>query len=551
MELYKDYYWLNDESRTFLSKGYLKGDVTAEERFEQIAKTAETILKLDGFADKFLSYLKRGFYSLSSPVISNFGNERGLPISCNGSYIDDTMDRILEKQAEVGAMTKYGAGTSAYFGKLRPRGGAIKTGGTTYGPVHFMQLFDKVTEIVSQSNIRRGSFAAYLDVEHPDVLEFLQIRGEGNPIQSMSMGVCIGDKWMSEMLEGDKEKRKVWGKIIQKRFESGYPYIFFTDTVNNNSPKVYKDKGLKISASNLCAEIALHSSPEESFVCDLSSINLLHWDSIKETDAIETLVYFLDAIMTEYIDKTENMMFMQHAHNFAKRQRAIGVGVLGWHSYLQSKMIPFESMAAKFANVEIFRTINEKTLKASKEMAEIYGEPELLKGYGERNTTRIAIAPTTSSSFILGQVSPSIEPLNSNYFTKDLAKGKFAFKNPALKDVLKKYDKDTSEIWQSILRKGGSVQHLDFLSTLEKDVFKTFGEISQLEIVIQASQRQKFIDQSQSLNLMIHSNTSPKEVSNLLIEAWKLGVKTLYYQRSTNPAQELTRSIMTCKSCEA
>jgi ribonucleoside-diphosphate reductase alpha chain len=551
MATYEDYYWLNDKSKTFLSQGYLEKGVEAEQRFQDIADTAEKILGIAGFSEKFLGYFKRGFYSLASPVISNFGTKRGLPISCNGSYIDDTLDAILFKQAEVGAMTKYGAGTSAYFGDLRPRGAAIRTGGATFGPVHFMQLYDKVTDIVSQSNIRRGSMAAYLPVEHADILEFLQIKGEGNPIQSLSIGVCIGDEWMQSMLDGDKDKRKIWGKIIQKRFETGYPYIFFTDTVNNNAPQVYKDKGLKVYASNLCSEIALAANAEESFVCDLSSLNLLHWDLIKETDAIETLTYFLDAVNTEYIEKTADLPFMQHAHNFAKRQRAIGVGVLGWHSYLQSKMIPFESMEAKMLSNSIFKLIDEKTLQASKEMAQLFGEPELLKGYGERCVTRVAIAPTTSSSFIIGQVSPSVEPLNGNYFTKDLAKGKFKYKNPFLKDLLKSYDKNTPEVWQSILIKGGSVQHLDFLTDNEKDVFKTFGEISQMEIIIQASIRQKYIDQSQSINLMIHANTSPKEVSQLLIEAWKLGVKTLYYQRSTNPAQELTRSIMTCKSCEA
>lgn len=300
-----------------------------------------------------------------------------------------------------------------------------------------------------------------------------------------------------------------------------------------------------------CSEICLSSSPTESFVCDLSSINLLHWDEIKETDAIETLTYFLDAVMTDYIEKVDKISFMKSAHDFAVNQRALGVGVLGWHSYLQSKMIPFESLDSKMLNSSIYKIIKEKTLQASKDMAKLFGEPPLLKGYGLRNVTTMAIAPTTSSSFILGQVSPSIEPLNSNYFVKDLAKGKFTYKNPYLKEILKKYDKDTKEIWDGILVKGGSVQHLDFLKDNEKEVFKTFGEISQKEIVIQASQRQKYIDQSQSLNLMIHPKTSPKEVSQLLIDGYKLGIKTYYYQRGTNPAQELGRNILNCKSCES
>lgn len=545
------YYWLNEKSRDFLAKDYLKKDQTAEERIKEICDNAGKILNKKGFSEKLEDYISRGWISLSTPIWVNFGNARGLPISCNGSYVDDTMEGILEKSAEVGMMTKYGAGTSAYFGDLRHRGSPISVGGTSAGSVHFMELFQSVSEIISQSNVRRGSFAAYLDVEHKDIEEFLKIKSEGHPIQHLSFGVCIGDKWMEEMIAGDKDKRATWAKIIQKRFESGYPYIFFTDTVNKNKPQPYIDKNMKIHASNLCAEISLPSSKDESFVCDLSSLNLLHYDDWKNTDLIETLVYLLDAVMEEYIQKTKDLPFMKAAYNFAKNHRAIGIGVLGWHSYLQSKMISFESLQAKLINVEIWKLIKQKSYEASKQMAIEYGEPHTLRMYNMRNATTMAIAPTTSSSFILGQVSPSIEPLNSNYFVKDLAKGKYTYKNPYLKELLASKNKDTKEIWENILKKGGSVQHLDFLSQEEKDVFKTFGEISQKEIVIQAAQRQKYIDQSQSLNLMIHPKTSPKEASQLLIYGWENGIKTFYYQRSTNPAQELGRSLLECKNCEA
>jgi ribonucleoside-diphosphate reductase alpha chain len=545
------YYWVNEQSKTFLERGYLKPGQSPEERVVEIAECAEKVLGYDGFAEKFEDYVSRGWFSLASPVWSNFGTDKGLPISCNGSYVADTMDSILEKGAEVGMMTKHGAGTSAYFGDLRPRGAPITKGGKSSGPVHFMELFDVITNVVSQSNVRRGSFAAYMPVDHPDIDEFLNIKSEGNRIQNISIGVCISDKWMDEMVEGDKFKRKTWAKIIQKRFESGYPYLFFSDAANRNSPQVYRDKGMKIHASNLCSEIFLSSQEDESFVCDLSSLNLLHWDEWKDTDAVDVLTYFLDAVMTEYIDKVKCIPFMRCAYNFAVNQRALGIGVLGWHSYLQSKMIAFESMEAKLLNVKIFSTIQKNSINASREMAERYGEPSLLKGYGLRNTTTMAVAPTTSSSFILGQVSPSIEPLNSNYFVKDLEKGKFTYKNPYLKTLLEQCDKDNKDTWNSILIQGGSVQHLDFLTEQEKDVFKTFGEISQKEIVIQASQRQKYIDQGQSLNLMIHPTTPPKEVSELLIEGWRMGIKSFYYQRGTNPAQELGRSILACKSCEA
>jgi ribonucleoside-diphosphate reductase alpha chain len=549
----KNIYWLNKDSRKFLERGYLLEGETAEQRIRDIAEAAEKILKSEGFADKFEDYMHRGFYSLSSPIWANFGRKRGLPISCFGSYVGDTMEDIMNKVSEVALMTKHGGGTSAYFGGLRGRGTPISSGGESTGSVHFMELYDKLMEVVSQGSVRRGSFAAYLPIDHPDIEEFLKIRGEGHAIQNLSIGVCVSDEWMKKMVDGDKEARRIWGLVIKKRFESGYPYIFFSDNANNQAPQIYKDKGLKINNSNLCSEIMLSNQEDESFVCDLSSLNLETWEEWKANDATEVLVYFLDAVMTEFIDKTEGIKFMEAPRKFAMNQRALGVGVLGWHSLLQSKMIGFESMEAKMLNNQVWKGIRERADYASRFLAKNYGNAPIYEGteYTRRNTTTLAVAPTTSSSFILGQVSPSIEPLNSNYFVKDLAKGKFTFKNPYLKKLLKEKGKDDDDTWKSILIKGGSVQHLDFLSQEEKDVFKTFGEISQKEIIIQAAQRQKYIDQGQSLNIMIPPNTKPKEVNELMIFAWEQGIKSLYYQRSANPAQELARSILTCKSCES
>jgi ribonucleoside-diphosphate reductase alpha chain len=546
------YYWLNKDSRKFLSRGYLDEGETAEQRVKNIANTAEKFLNIQGFAEKFEDYMSRGWYSLSSPIWSNFGRYRGLPISCFGSYIADRLDEIAgTKIAEVSMMTKTGGGTSAYFGALRGRGAPIASGGESTGSVHFMELYEKLMNIVSQGNVRRGSFAAYLPIDHPDIEEFLTIRDSGHAIQEMSMGVCVSDDFMKKIIDGDKDARKIWGKVIKKRFETGYPYVFFSDNANNQAPQVYKDKGLKINNSNLCSEIMLSNSEDESFVCDLSSMNLLHYEEWKDTDAVEVLVYFLDAVMSEFISKTENMKFMEAPRNFAINQRALGVGVLGWHSILQEKMIPFESFQAKMLNNQIWHSIRSRADKASQELASIFGEPPLLKGYGRRNTTTLAVAPTTSSSFILGQVSPSIEPLNSNCFVKNLAKGKFTYKNPHLENILDAKGQNTDEIWNSILLKGGSVQHLGFLSIEEADVFKTFGEISQKEIIIQAAARQKYIDQGQSLNIMIPPDTSPKDVNQLMIFAWENGIKSLYYQRSANPSQELARNILACSSCEA
>jgi ribonucleoside-diphosphate reductase alpha chain len=549
----KDIYWLNKDSRKFLERGYLVEGESPEQRIRDMGEAAEKILKIKGFADKFEDYMHKGFYSISSPIWANFGRKRGLPISCFGSYVGDTMENIMEKVSEVSMMTKHGGGTSAYFGRLRGRGTPISSGGESTGSVHFMELFDKLMEVVSQGSVRRGSFAAYLPIDHPDIEEFLKIKSEGNPIQNLSIGVCVSDEWMKKMIDGDKEARKIWGLVIKKRFESGYPYIFFSDNANKQAPQIYKEKGLKINNSNLCSEIILSNSEDESFVCDLSSLNLETWEEWKDTDAVETLVYFLDAVMSEFIEKTEGIKFMEAPRKFAINQRALGVGVLGWHSLLQSKMIGFESMEAKMLNNQIWKTIRHASDMATGTLAALLGSAPIYQGTNtlRRNVTTLAVAPTTSSSFILGQVSPSIEPLNSNYFVKDLAKGKFTYKNPYLKKLLKEKGKDDDDVWKSILLKGGSVQHLDFLTQDEKDVFKTFGEISQKEIVIQAAQRQKYIDQGQSLNLTIPSTTKAKEVNELMIFAWEQGIKSLYYQRGFNPSQELSRSILSCKSCES
>jgi ribonucleoside-diphosphate reductase alpha chain len=915
----KRYYWLNDESRTFLSRGYL--EESAEQRISNIAHTAEKILKIEGFANKFEEYMSRGFYSLSTPVWVNFGKNRGLPISCYGSNIDDSMDSILNAGREIGLMSKYGGGTSAYLGNIRPRGSKISTGGAADGPVHYARLYDTVIDVSKQSEARRGACAVWLPIEHDDISDFLDIGSEGNPIQNLQFGVTITDKWLEEMKNGDAKKRKIWAKVIQRRSEFGFPYIMFKDNTNNNSP--YKDLGLEITASNLCltadqrvvtskgyltvqelyesgedltlfdgekavsstpmilrdsdseilkitfdngmsqkvtpnhgmalmnddrgkierveakdlkigdyiaiqtnkglfgeldmqdeayllglyqsdgtqnkdlimldvwendfdliddiqdkfnnihykykcdtyqtmnnfskkectinrppaqffecktgqskvrkkrltaktlkkslnfekgyvpswiwesneetiwaylkgllyadgtaflsnsdgnpiqiayadinkgfleelqilftnlgiscsikmlrksgknflpdgkggykyydtkdcwrlifsskndallieektsflsrkgikleereyrdntkkrtkvvsiqtlenepvycptvhsdehifvsngvktfncSEIQLPTDSFHSFVCCLGSINLLHWDEIEKTDAIETYTLFLNAVMDEFIFKSYNMPGMKRAWRFASEHRAIGLGVLGYHSMLQSKRIPFESIKTKQYNERIFKILKERSDETSKKLYETNPQKYKCIRPGFANSTLIAIAPTKSSSFILGQVSMGIEPIKSNYFIKDLAKIKTIYKNPYLTEELEKYGMNTNEIWDSILKKDGSVQHLDFPT---KEVFKTFLEISPKEIVLQAAQRQKYIDQSQSLNLMIHPSISAKDINQLYLYAHEEGVKTLYYQFSQNSAQVFSRNILECVNCEA
>ena len=557
----KKFEWLNENSRKFLAAGYLGEGITAEQRIADIAERAEQLLEMPGFADKFYHYMSEGFYSLASPVWSNFGKERGLPISCFGSHIDDDIGNILYSQSEVGMMSKLGGGTSGYFGKIRHRGAAIKNNGEASGAVHIMRLFESMVDVVSQGSVRRGRFSPYLPIDHPDILEFLEIGKEGNPIQELTHGVTVTDNWMQEMIDGDDQKRTVWAKVLQSRGEMGYPYIFFTDNANNGAADVYKDKNLPIYASNLCTEIMLPSDHNWSFVCVLSSINLLHYDKWKDTDAVETMIYFLDAVITEFLEKLDTykdspnrddqqtFLFMERAYNFSKENRALGMGVLGWHSLLQSKMLPFDSQDAYDLNSEIFKSIKERSYKASENLADKFGEPELLKGYGRRNTTLNAVAPTTSSAFILGQVSQGIEPIWSNIYVKDIAKIKTTIKNPFLVKLLQEKGMDTPEVWRKIRDRDGSVQELDFLSENEKEVFKTYSEIDQLAIIYQAANRQNHIDQGQSLNIIIHPETSTKEINKIHVTAWKLGLKSLYYQHSMNAAQKFKQK-KDCESCE-
>lgn len=885
----KDFEWLNDASQKFLDGGYLNGQPT-EERLREISDYAESILDIEGFSNKFYSYLAKGWVSLASPVWSNFGNDRGLPVSCFSLTVGDSVPEILYAVSEVGEMSKLGGGTGGYVGNIRPRGSEIKDNGKTSGAVHFLELFSKTTEVISQGSTRRGRFSPYLPVDHGDIEEFLRIGYEEHPIQNMTHAVTVTDDWMEGMIAGDSDKRAIWAKVLQARRDNGYPYIMFKDNANNVKSDIYKDLDMDIQHSNLCvapetlvltknghveisslvdqevevwngvewskvvpkktsenekllkvtlsdgktldctlahkwyiqesyhgspkevrthelksgdklikfsspvvegatelenayingffsgdgcqvgeksriylygskrkllenfpnrqqhciqdkqnreyfnypnlkpkffipsaeydiasriawfaglldsdgtvlangnaqslqiasveegfleqvslmlqtlgvqskvtlarpagkfylpandgsgetkeftckevrrllvtqegikqlqclglstnrlcikdtstqrnsshfvtvvsvedegrvddtycftepkrhmgvfngiltgqcSEILLPTNEEESLVCVLSSLNLLYYDEWKDTDLIETMVFFLDSVVTDMLMKLEKLAqssdkedqlafhFMERAYNFAKRHRALGLGVLGWHSFLQSKMIPFESSEALEYTEEIFELIQAESYTASKALAEMFGEPEYCQGYGRRNTTLNAIAPTTSSAFILGQVSQSIEPYLSNCYVKDLANIKYTVKNPHLEKLLEEKGKNTVQVWDSISKNDGSVEHLDFLSDHEKAVFRSFRDISPKAVLEQAAVRQLFLDQTQSLNIMIDTRFTPKEVNQLVIDAWKLGIPTLYYQRNTNAAQDFARlKRLSCESCEA
>ena len=543
-------WWKNEESEQNLNRGYLLKGETVEKAIERICNAAAQRLYKPELSEAFQEMIERGWMSLSSPIWANMGTERGLPISCFNVDVPDNIEGITHKLGEVIMQTKLGGGTSGYFGGLRGRGSTVTDNGKSSGAVSFMRLFDTAMDTISQGGVRRGAFAAYLDIDHPDILEFLQIKNIGHPIQNLFSGVCVPDYWMQDMIDGDVPKREIWAKLLECRQQKGLPYIFFTDNVNRNKPQVYKDLNYTIHASNLCSEIMLPSTEDESFICCLSSMNLETYDEWKDSDAVRLAIFFLDAVLQEFIVKTDDNHYLANANRFAKRHRALGLGVLGWHSYLQKNRIPFEGMRSKQLTSIIFKDISEKADKATQDLAQIYGEAPLLKGYGRRNTTVMAIAPTTSSSAILGQASPGIEPFSSNYYKAGLSKGNFMRKNKYLKEVLEEKGLNNEDTWRSIMLHHGSVQHMTELSAEEKAVFKTFKEISQLEIIQQAAIRQKFVDQSQSLNLNIPSNLPVKEVNKLMIEAWKLGIKTLYYQRSQSVSKEMVTSLVDCKSCE-
>ncbi len=547
----KKLWWLNEESEQILNRGYLLKGETVHGAIERIAGAAARRLFRPELKEEFIDLIENGWMSLSSPIWANMGTERGLPISCFNVHVPDNIEGITHKLGEVIMQTKIGGGTSGYFGELRGRGSAVTDNGQSSGAVSFMKLFDTTMDTISQGGVRRGAFAAYLDIDHPDIMEFLQIKEIGSPLQNLFFAVCVPDYWMQEMIDGDMEKRQVWARVLESRQQKGLPYIFFSDNVNGQKPQVYKDKNMRINSSNLCSEIMLPSNFDESFICCLSSMNLELYDEWKDTNAVQLAVYFLDAVLQEFIAKTEDNYYLQSANRFAKRHRAIGLGVMGWHSYLQKNMIPFEGLEAKSLTNKIFKHIREEADAASEELALIYGEPEVLKDYGRRNTTLLSIAPTTSSSAILGQASPGIEPFSSNYYKAGLSKGNFVRKNKYLKALLQERGADNEETWRSIMLNQGSVEHLAELTEHEKSVFKTFKEISQLEIIQQASIRQRYVDQAQSLNLNIPSNLPVKEVNKLIIEAWRLGIKTLYYQRSQSVSKEtVVQNLVQCVSCE-
>lgn len=550
--------WMTEEGYQTLSKGYLLPGETPKSMYNRVSLAAAKYYSNsnENWKDKFFEAMWNNWLGLASPVCSNMGTDRGLPISCNSLHVGDSIDSIFDKNHELAILSKNGAGVGIYMGDIRGRGAPIKGNGVSEGIVPWAKVYDTTTMSVNQGATRRGASAVYLPIEHLDVEEFINIR---RPVGDMNRrclnlhhGVCIDDKFMQKLEAKDPDAKKRWTEILKARFETGEPYLFFTDNVNNQNPDCYNKLELKVSTSNICNEIYLYTDPDHTFVCCLSSLNLLRWEEWKNTDLIRTAIYFLDAVMEEYIQKAQSVRGFESAVRFAKKSRALGLGVLGWHSLLQAKRIPFDSFDAMMLNAQIFKNIREKSDAATLELGKMYGEPEWCAGSGRRNSHTLAIAPTVSNALISGGVSQGIEPIISNVYAQKSAKGTFIRKNPELKKLLEEKGKDTIEVWNQINSDMGSVTNLNFLTIEEKEVFLTAKEINQFAIINQAAQRQKWIDQGQSVNLFFGTNSDPKYIHEVHMEAWRKGMKGLYYCRTESvlKADSVFRSKDECKACE-
>jgi ribonucleoside-diphosphate reductase alpha chain len=561
-----------DVYKKTITGGYLINGESPKDAYERVAKTIAKRLYKPELAEKFFDYIWKGWLCLASPVLSNTGSDRGLPISCFGIDVADSVHDIGTKNLEMMLLAKHGGGVGIGINMIRPAGARITNNGTSDGVVPFCKIYDSTILATNQGSVRRGAASVNINIEHPDFDEWVEIREPKGDVnrQSLNLHQCavVGDKFMRRLEAGDKEARRKWSKLLQKRKATGEPYILFKGNTNKNNPEAYKKNSLKVHMTNICSEIVLHTDESHSFVCCLSSVNLDKYDEWKNTNLIYDATWFLDGVLEEFIQKAKNMKGFENSVRSAEKGRALGLGVLGWHSLLQKNGIGFESLLAQFKTREIFSKIKIETERASRALAETYGEPLWCVGTGFRNTHLRAIAPTVSNSKLAGNVSPGIEPWAANVFTEQSAKGTFIRKNKELKKVLRKVGIDTKETWDKILEDGGSVQGIKQLDgwyydhggrlnqeegELVKNVFKTFKEINQLELIRQAGIRQDYIDQSVSLNLAFPSEASPRWLNQVHIEAWKRGVKTLYYTRTESVLRgDIAAAAMDpdCLSCD-
>ena len=516
--------------------GYLLGGESPRQAYERVCSTVARRLGRQELEKTFFEYIWNGWLCLASPVLSNTGTDRGFPISCFGIDVADSIIDIGEKNLEMMLLAKHGGGVGIGINQIRPAGAEIKGNGTSDGVVPFCKIYDSTILATNQGSVRRGAASVNINIDHADFDEWLEIREPKGDVnrQSLNLHQCavVGDKFMRKLEQGDGEARRRWGRLLQKRKATGEPYILFKGNTNKNNPQAYKDNGLKVHMTNICSEITLHTDESHSFICCLSSLNLAKYEEWKNTNIIYDSIWFLDGVLEEFIQKAKGKIGFGNSVRSAEKGRALGLGVLGWHTYLQEKGLPFEGLSSQFETRRIFSQIKIESERASMDLAELYGEPLWCVGTGLRNTHLRAIAPTVSNSKLSGNVSPGIEPWAANVFTEQSAKGTFIRKNPTLKKQLEKLNLNTKEIWDKILADGGSVQDIKGLDDSTKEVFKTFKELNQLELVRQAGIRQQYIDQSVSLNLAFPSTATPKWINKVHFDAWKKGIKTLYYVRT-------------------
>ena len=551
----KDYpEWMDEVGVATISKGYLLPDETPRKAYRRVAKAISERVRKPELESKFFKYIWNGWIGLASPVLSNTGTDRGLPISCFGIDTPDSVRGIGLTNAELMKLTALGGGVGISVSRIRPRGTEITGNGKSEGVVPWCKIYDSAIIATNQGSVRRGAASVNLDINHPDIKEFMQIRRpKGDPNrQCLNLHQCVvvDDAFMRRLQDRDGDAMETWLEILKTRVETGEPYIMFKDNVNKNNPLAYAMNNLDVSMTNICTEITLHTDEEHSFICCLSSLNLAKYDEWKDTDVVETSIRFLDGVMQEFIDKSNGKDSMIRTHRHALKGRALGLGVMGWHSFLQKKGLPFNSIASTAWTHTLFSDIRQKAEATSRELAKEYGEPVWCKGTGMRNTHLLAIAPTVSNSR-LNSCSAGIEPIPANIYTFNGAKGTFIVKNKELECLLESKDLNTEKIWDQILADNGSIQNITGLTEEEKEVYLTFSEVNQLELVRQSAIRQKYIDQTQSLNLCFDPTDSPKWINQCHMEAWKLGVKTLYYLRTDSVIKgDLGSRTAECVSCD-
>jgi ribonucleoside-diphosphate reductase alpha chain len=554
-----------DVYKKTIGGGYLLKDETPRDAYNRVCNAVARRLERPEMAEKFFEYIWSGWLCLASPVLSNTGTDRGLPISCFGIDVADSIYDIGSKNLEMMLLAKHGGGVGIGINQIRPAGDKIKGNGTSDGVVPFCKVYDSTILATNQGSVRRGAASVNINIDHPDFDEWLEIREPKGDVnrQSLNLHQCavVGDKFMRRLESGDAEARKKWGKLLQKRKATGEPYILFKGNTNKNNPEQYRKHGLKVHMTNICSEITLHTDESHSFVCCLSSLNLAKYDEWKNTNLIYDSIWFLDGVLEEFIQKSKGKVGFHNSVRSAEKGRALGLGVLGWHTYLQDQGLPFEGLLAQYETRKIFSQIKIESERASMALAEEFGEPLWCRGSGFRNTHLRAIAPTVSNSKLSGNVSPGVEPWAANVFTEQSAKGTFIRKNPTLLKLLKKHKINIDKVWNRIMKDGGSVQGVKELNditigkwdTPAKEVFKTFKEINQLELVNQAGIRQQYIDQSVSLNLAFPSVADPKWINKVHYEAWKKGIKTLYYMRTESVLRgDIAQAAMdeNCLACD-